>query len=55
MISWVVYCYYYDAAKYIELSGNKIKTACVMAIKHCTKEEAELLLKQNNGILRKVI
>ena len=38
-----------------KLADNKIKTACVMYKKQCNKEEAENLLKQNNGILRKVI
>lgn len=34
---------------------NNIKTACVMYHKQCSKEEAEALLKKQNGILRKVI
>lgn len=34
---------------------NNIKTACVMCKKQCSKEEAENLLKQHNGILRKVL
>ena len=46
---------YDKAAEYIQSSGCKVKTACVMAIKKITKEEAEKLLQQNNGILRKVI
>ena len=46
---------YDDAKKYIEQSGRKVKTACVMAIKNCSKEDAEKLLEANNGILRKVI
>lgn len=36
-------------------ADNNIKIACVMYKKQCTKEQAELLLKQHNGILRKVI
>ena len=44
-----------DAKKYIELSGKKVKTACVMALKQCSKEDAEKLLNKHNGILRKVI
>lgn len=36
-------------------SGNKVKTACVMYLKQCTREEAEQLLAKNHGILRKVI
>jgi len=46
---------YEEAQKYIELSGQKVKTACVMAIKKCSKEEAEKKLKENGGILRRVI
>ncbi len=46
---------YDEAKKYIELSGHKVKTACVMAIKNCSKAEAENLLNDKNGILRKVI
>ena len=46
---------YEEAQKYIELSGKKVKVACVMAIKNCSKEDAEKLLEANNGILRKVI
>lgn len=38
-----------------ERSGGSVKTACVMALKKCTKAEAEQLLADNNGILRKVI
>lgn len=34
---------------------NNIKTACVMYKKQCSKAEAENLLKQHNGILRKVL
>ena len=44
-----------EAKRYIKLSGHKVKTACVMAIKQCSKEEAEKLLNQHHGILRKVI
>lgn len=46
---------YDKAAEYIQSSDHNVKTACVMAIKKITKEEAEKLLQQNNGILRKVI
>ena len=46
---------YQDAQKYLEKSNGKVKTACVMALKNCTKEEAEALLNAQNGILRKVI
>ena len=44
-----------DAQYYLEAGGNCVKTACVMAIKKCTKEEAEKILARHNGILRKVI
>lgn len=43
------------AMEYFEKSQKRVKIACVMAIKQCTKEEAELLLIKNDGILRKVI
>ena len=46
---------YEKAADYIEASGHKVKTACVMAVKQISKIEAEQLLEQNNGILRKII
>ena len=44
-----------EAEKYISLSGNNVKTACVMAIKKINKEQAEALLRQAGGILRRVI
>ena len=44
-----------DAQKYIEAGGNKVKTACVMAVKNVSREEAEKLLEANGGILRKVL
>ncbi len=43
------------ANEYRIKANNKVKIACVMYKKQCTKEEAEYLLKQHNGILRKVI
>ncbi len=43
------------ADEYRIKADNKVKTACVMYKKQCTKEEAEDLLKQQDGILRKVI
>lgn len=43
-----------EAALYLDKAQN-VKTACVMAIKQCTKEEAEHLLARHNGILRKVL
>lgn len=44
-----------EAQKYLEQSGKNVKTACVMAHCHCSKGEAENVLAQNNGILRKII
>lgn len=44
-----------EAQKYLEQSGKNVKTACVMAHCHCSKSEAEAILSQNNGILRKII
>lgn len=44
-----------EAEKYIDLSGNNVKTACVMALRKIGREEAEKLLRQAGGILRKVI
>ena len=43
-----------EAAQYLKEAQN-VKTACVMILKQCTKEDAEKLLAQHNGILRKVI
>lgn len=43
------------AEKYLEQSELQVKTACVMAIKKCSKTEAENLLQKASGILRKVI
>lgn len=43
-----------DAAQYLEKAKN-VKTACVMCLKQCTKEEAENLLAEHHGILRKVL
>lgn len=44
-----------EAEKYIDLSGNNVKTACVMAIKKIGRKEAENLLRQAGDILRRVI
>lgn len=44
-----------SAAHYLKQARNKVKTACVMAVKQCSFTEAEILLAQANGILRKVI
>lgn len=46
---------YDEAQEYLEKSAKKVKVACVMAIKKCSKEQAEQLLQNNSGILRKVI
>ena len=43
------------AEEYRIKANNNVKTACVMYKKQCNKEEAEKLLAQQNGILRKVI
>ena len=42
------------AQKTLDVGGN-VKTACVMLLKECNKEDAENLLKNVGGILRKVI
>ncbi len=55
IVSEVAKISYQEAEKYLELSGCKVKTACVMAIKQCSKEEAEQQLISQGGILRKVI
>lgn len=41
------------AEEYRIKAGNNIKTACVMYKKRCSKQTAEQILKQHNGILRK--
>lgn len=46
---------YEDAKKYLSLSKQEVKTACVMAIKQCSYEQAHQLLANNGGILRKII
>lgn len=43
------------AEEYRIKAGNNVKTACVMCKRQCSREQAEQLLKQHNGILRKVI
>ena len=43
------------AEETLEKCNYKVKTAVVMLFKKVSKEEAENLLKDNNGILRKVI
>lgn len=44
-----------QAAAFLQKSDNSVKTACVMAAKNCSKDEAEKLLAGNGGILRKII
>lgn len=43
------------AEEYRIKADNNVKIACTMYLKQCSKKRAEQLLKQNNGILRKVI
>lgn len=42
------------AKKTLDIAGS-VKTACIMIIKSCSKEEAEALLQKNDGILRRII
>lgn len=44
-----------EASKLLEAAGKNVKTACVMKIKNCSKNEAEKMLFSASGILRKVI
>lgn len=44
-----------EAAKYLEAGGQRVKTACVMAVKKISREEAEKKLAETEGILRRVI
>ena len=46
---------YDEATKFLVESNNNVKTACVMAVKNCSKTEAEKMLQASGGILRKVI
>lgn len=55
IISDVAKIDYVSAEKYLKESGLQVKTACVMAIKKCSKLEAETLLQKADGILSKVI
>lgn len=45
----------HEAKKYIEESHHNVKKACIMAVKKCSKQQAEKLLSQNQGILRRII
>lgn len=42
------------AQKTLDIAGN-VKTACVMLAKNCNKAQAEELLRQNEGILRRIL
>jgi N-acetylmuramic acid 6-phosphate etherase len=44
-----------EAQEYLEKSNRQVKTACVMALKKCSREQATELLAQQHGFLRKVI
>lgn len=55
IVSEIAEISYDEAQKYIIAGGNKVKTACVMAVKKVGREEAEQLLTAANGILRRVI
>lgn len=43
-----------QAEKVLDAAGN-VKTACVMIVNQCDKAEAEKLLAQNDGILRRIL
>ena len=43
------------AARYLTLSGNQVKTACVMICKQADKAAAQKLLKKSRGFLGKVL
>lgn len=44
-----------QAEDYLSQANNEVKTACVMAIKQCSAEDARKLLAQERGILRRII
>ena len=44
-----------QAEDYLAQANNEIKTACVIAIKKCSVQEAQNLLAQASGILRRII
>ncbi|NOZ04337.1 MAG: N-acetylmuramic acid 6-phosphate etherase [FCB group bacterium] len=46
---------YDKARKYLYLAEGSVKTAIVMARKNCDLEEAKNLLRENDGLLRRVI
>ena len=43
------------AAKAIEAAGRHVKTAIVMLKRGCGRDEAERLLRQTNGFVRRAI
>ena len=43
-----------QAQEVLQIAGN-VKTACVMIIKQCDKMRADILLAQNEGILRRIL
>ena len=55
IVSEIANISYEEAAKILRESENNVKRACVMAIKNCSKDEADKKLKEQGGILRKVI
>ncbi len=44
-----------QAEDYLAQANNEVKTACVIAIKQCSAEDARKLLAQERGILRRII
>jgi N-acetylmuramic acid 6-phosphate etherase len=55
IISQITGCPEEDAARYLELSGMRAKVAVVMLKKGVSKEEAESLLENSGGSLRKTL
>lgn len=55
IVSEIANITYQEAEKYLASAENKVKTACVMAVKKCNQTEAEQMLSAAHGILRKVI
>ena len=43
------------AAYFLKKANNHVKVACIMAIKKISKKEANKLLNENKGVLRKII
>ena len=55
IVSEIACVSYKDAAKCLKKSGNKVRIACIMATRKCSKKQAEDILRKARGILRKVI